>query len=74
MCPLLIGAERNDINLVKLCLTSPITELDIANEEGKTALIFAVENNNFELVKFLLREEFMGRINVEHQEVSHIRG
>lgn len=70
MCPILIGAERRDVTLVKLCLSSPLVELGIANNEGKTALILAVENSNVDMLNLLLREEFMDRVKAEHQDVS----
>ena len=69
-CPLLIGAERNDIEMVKLCIKYPQTDLSIADTEGKTALILAVKSKNIHMVNTLLREEYMGRINAEHLNVS----
>ena len=67
---MLIGAERSDINMVKLCLKCPRTTLDVATNDGKTALILAVERNDMAMLKLLLRDEFLDRLNIEHQDVS----
>ncbi len=72
MCPILIGADKGDITLVKLCLRNPQTDLDLnkPNKDGKTALILAVERSSDEIVNLLLHEDFMEKINAEHWDVS----
>lgn len=70
LCPILIGAKRNDADLVKLICSSALTKMDIVDKESKTALILAAEKGNVDVVRVLLQEEFMERINVEHHDVS----
>ena len=70
MCPLLIGVEENNIHLVNHCLGCPLTDINVANNEGKTALILAVEIGNIGMLKLLLDKERANRINPEHLDVS----
>ncbi|MHA7832202.1 MAG: ankyrin repeat domain-containing protein [Flagellimonas sp.] len=51
--PFLNAASRNQLEMVKL-LSQDVTNFNIANEKGQTALILAVENNGPEVVDFLL--------------------
>jgi len=51
--PFLNAASRNQLEMVKL-LSQDVTDFNIANEKGQTALMLAVENNGPEVVDYLL--------------------
>ena len=72
MCPILIAAEKNDVDMFKLCLRKSTLELNlnISNEDGKTALILAIERNNVDILDVLLHEDFVWNIDFKHCDVS----
>lgn len=51
--PFLNAAYRNELAMVKL-LSKDVKDFNIANNEGETALMLAVQSNSPEVVKFLL--------------------
>ena len=54
MCPLLIAIAPANLPVVKLCVLSPQVDLNVANWEGKTALILAIERGDAEILDVLL--------------------
>lgn len=74
MCPLLIAADMNDVNIFRLCLSVYTSvddlSLDVANHNGKTALILAIERNNLGILEILLSDENIHRSSIEHCDVS----
>lgn len=71
MCPLLIATARGDLHVVEMCTQSPQVDLNIANNEGKTALILAIENGNTDVLDALLCEDVERMsINIDHRDVS----
>lgn len=52
--PLIRYAKQNDLENVQLLLQSPTTNVNVTNNQGKTALDVAVENQNTEMVRILL--------------------
>lgn len=51
--PFLNAAYRNELAMVKL-LSKDVKDFNIANNNGETALLLAVQGNNTKVVKFLL--------------------
>ncbi len=74
MCPLLIASNRNDLPIARMCIQSPLADLDIANHDGKTALILAAEKGHTDMVRALLHEDVLERqrISIEHRDVSFL--
>ncbi len=51
---LIFAARENDLDGVKKALTEPDVDINVTDSTQSTALVYAVENNNFEMVKCLL--------------------
>ena len=56
-CPLLIAVNDNNLHIIDLILRSGRANISISNNDGKTALILAVENQNIEIINALLGEK-----------------
>lgn len=51
---LIFAARENDLDGVKEALAEPDVDINITDSNQSTALVYAVENNNSEMVKYLL--------------------
>ena len=78
-CPLLIAVNDNDLDIIDLVLRSGRANINISNNDGKTALILAIENQNIEIINALLGEKAgvealqpWEPANIEAQDVSFI--
>ena len=71
MCPLLIAIERGDPGIAKLCIRCPRVDLNVANRDGKTALILTIEKGNTEILKELLaKDNILENIDIGASDVS----
>ena len=71
MCPLLIAIAQGNLPVVRLCVLSSQVDLNVANREGKTALILAIERGDAEILDVLLHVDSVDlRINISHMDVS----
>ena len=71
MCPLLIAIDQGNPPVVRmsLCAQSPQADLNVANWEGKTALILAIEKGDVEILDALL-DVNLESLNIYHKDVS----
>ena len=72
MCPLLIVVDKGDLPLTRVCVKWPVVDLNVSNQEGKTALILACERNMLEMVELFLSEDIVERIEIGLKDVSSI--
>jgi ankyrin repeat protein len=72
MYPLLIAIAQGNLPIVRLCTQSPQVK-DLANKEGKTALILAVEKEDIQILGALLHEDVVERMgtSIGHRDVSY---
>ena len=71
MCPLLIATVQGDLPIARLCIQSPLVDLNIANSEGKTALILAIEREDTAILDALLCcEDATERLSIDHIDVN----
>ena len=70
MCPLLIAAERGDVAIAEMCRHSPRADLNVANKDGKTALMLAVERGDISMLNTLLSgEDIEERMDISLMDV-----
>ena len=69
MYPLLVATERNNLPIVNQCIKYQ-ADLNVANNNGKTALILAAERGNVEIVRALLQKDLEEPASLEAQDVS----
>ena len=62
VCPLLVATERNNLPIVQLCIESSRANLNITDNNGKTALILAAERGYVEIVKALLQKDLKNQL------------
>lgn len=57
MSLLLIAAEKSDLGICRLCISSGRSDINITNNKGKTALILAAERGNLDIVGAILERD-----------------
>ena len=76
MCPLLIAVDNRNLQLTRVLVyvKCPVVDLNVSNQEGKTALILACERNMPEMVELFLSEDIVERIKICLKDVSNLPG
>ena len=70
MCPLLIAIVQGNLPIAKLCIQCAKADLNIANSEGKTALILAIEREDTAILDALLCKDAVEKLNIDHRDVN----
>lgn len=71
MCPLLIATVQSNLPVVRLCVQCPEADLNLANSDGKTALILAIGKGEIDILKALLQgADVVERVFIDHKDVS----